>query len=276
MPKDFQIVGVLNVTPDSYFDGGKWNEVAQAVKRAGEMIEEGADIIEVGGESSGPGSKDVSLEEEINRTIDIIKSIKQEYPDALISIDTYKSEVAARAIESGVVMINDVTAGRGDPKMFEVLSESDVKLVLMFSKDDSARTTIDEIQYDDVIADIISFLQERIEEAKASGIDQSRIIIDPGMGHFVSSDSQYSFQIIRELERFKEIGLPIFISPSRKSFLAGPENLPPSERLPGTIVSSAIAAKNGATYIRTHDVAPVRRGCDTVTHLAQQVQVLLP
>ncbi|MDP6561799.1 MAG: dihydropteroate synthase [Candidatus Peribacteraceae bacterium] len=253
------IVGVLNVTPDSYYDGGKFDHLESAVKRAGEMIQQGADIIEIGGESTGPGSSDISPQEEINRTIEIIEAIKSTYPDQKLSIDTYKSEVASKAIKAGAIMINDVTAGRGDPKMFSVVAESNVDYVLMYSKDPTARTTIEEREYDDVIETINIFLSERINEAKAAGIHQSHIIIDPGMGHFVSAKPEYSFEIIDRLSELTPIA-PVFISPSRKSFLAGPENLPPSERLPATIKASADAVSNGARYIRTHDVAEIRAG----------------
>ena len=254
MSTPFQIVGVLNVTPDSYFDGGKFNQVEAAVKRVGEMLADGADIIDIGGESTGPGSSDVSVEEELNRVILIIKAVKEEYPEAKISIDTYKSQVAKEAIESGAVMVNDVTAGRGDPELFSVVAPSDVSLVLMYSKDDTARTTIRDQKYDDVVSTIIEFLKERKSAAVDAGIAEDRIVIDPGMGHFVSSDPQYSFSILAELERLKELNCPIYVSPSRKSFLAGQENLPPEDRLPATIAASALAVQNGATYIRTHDV----------------------
>jgi dihydropteroate synthase len=249
----FFIIGVLNVTPDSYFDGGRYDQIQLAVQRAGEMIKEGADIIEIGGESTGPGSTDVSLEEEINRTIETIKAIKSAYPDQRLSIDTYKSVVATQAIEAGVTMINDITAGRGDPEMFAAIAASDVDYVLMYSKDDTARTTVSDQTYDDVVMTISTFLEGRIAEAIAVGIDQHHIIIDPGLGHFVSAIPEYSFTIIDHIADFAEIA-PVFISPSRKSFLAGPENLPASERLPATIEASINCKKNGASYLRTHDV----------------------
>jgi len=265
----FQIVGILNTTPDSYFDGGKFNQVEAAVKRVGEVIDQGADIIDIGGESTGPGSEDVSVEEELNRVIPIIKAVIEEYPDAQISIDTYKSQVAKEAIDAGAMMVNDITAGRGDPDLFKVVADSNAQIVLMYSKDDTARTTVKDQQYDDVVSTIIKFLSERKSAAIDAGIAESRIIVDPGMGHFVSSDPQYSFTILAELERFKELNCPIYVSPSRKSFLAGPKNLPPEDRLPGTIAASALAVTHGVTYIRTHDVSEVRRGCE----IAQQLTI---
>lgn len=251
------IVGVLNTTPDSYFDGGKYGHIEAAVERAGEMIEEGADILEIGGESTGPGSSDVSAQEEISRTIETIKAIRTAFPDQKLSIDTYKSVVAQQAIEAGVMVVNDITAGRGDPEMFSVIALSDVDYVLMYSKDPTARTTISDQQYDDVVMTISTFLEGAVAQAVAAGIDQSRIIIDPGLGHFVSAIPEYSFTIIDHLQDFAEIA-PVFISPSRKSFLAGPNHLPASQRLSATIKASIDCAKNGATYIRTHDVKEVK------------------
>lgn len=257
------IVGVLNVTPDSYFDGGKWNSIDLALRRAEEMIAEGADWIEVGGESTGPNSKDISLQEEIDRTIPVIKEIRKRWGSCQISIDTYKSAVAREAIAAGASMVNDVTAGRGDRSMFaEVAKCAEVaKLVLMYSKDPTARTTIQPIQYTDVIETIKQFLSERIDAAVAAGIPRDRIIIDPGLGHFVSSEPRYSLEIIRRLSELQTLGCPIFLSPSRKSFLAGSANLPPSERLPATIATSAIAVLHGASFIRTHDVADISSAC---------------
>ena len=269
MNLNYQIVGVLNATPDSYFDGGKFDQVESAVKRVGEMLADGADIIDIGGESTGPGSQEVSPEEESRRVIPIIKAIKETYPDAKISIDTYKSQVAKEAINSGAVIVNDVTAGRGDPELFSVVALSDALIVLMYSKDDTARTTIKDQKYDDVIATILSFLSERKSAAVDAGIAEDRIIIDPGMGHFVSSDSSYSFKILAELEKFKKLNCPIYVSPSRKSFLADPENLKAEDRLPGTIAASALAVEHGATYIRTHDVLDVRRGCETASRILE-------
>jgi dihydropteroate synthase len=263
------IVGILNVTPDSYFDGGKWNSMDLALTRAEEMIAEGADWIEVGGESTGPNSKDISLEEEIDRTINVIKEIRKRWGSVNISIDTYKAEVAREAIIAGATMVNDITAGRGDTKMFaEVAKFAEfAKLVLMYAKDPTPRTSIQSLQYDDVIVTIKNFLSERIDAAVAAGISRDRIIIDPGLGHFVSSDPKYSFEIIARLEELLSLGCPIFLSPSRKSFLAGKENLSPADRLPATIAASSIAVIHGASFIRTHDVAAVKRACTTAAEM---------
>lgn len=257
-----QIIGIVNVTPDSYFDGGKFATVDAAVKHAGAMLQEGADWIEIGGESTGPNSKDVSLEEERARTMPVIKAIKEMYPKAQIAIDTYKASLAESAIAAGASMVNDVTAGRSDPAIFGVVQKRNTPIVLMYAKDPVPRTTVEARQYDDVIATVREFLEARKQAALAAGIAPDRIILDPGLGHFVSSDPNYSFEIIARLSELAELGSPLLLSPSRKSFLAGCENLKTIDRLPGTIAASAIAVLHGASYIRTHDVAPVRRGCE--------------
>jgi len=256
-----QIVGILNTTPDSYFDGGKYDAVDAAVAHAGEMIEDGVDIIEIGGESTGPGAKDVTVEQELIRTIPIAQAIKKAYPDVHLSIDTYKAEVARQAIEHGVFMVNDVTAGRGDKDMLNVIAQSGVLYVLMYAKDETPRTTVQDREYENVIETVSMFLQERIRVAKDAGIDASQIIVDPGLGHFLSADPKYSFEVIAHLHAFTRLA-PVFISPSRKSFLAGRENAPPKDRLPATIAASLQCADKGATYIRTHDVADIRRSLD--------------
>ena len=268
MQKGYQIVGVLNVTPDSYFDGGKYDALDAAVARVGELLSEGADIIDVGGEStipSGPGG--VTVEEELERTIPVIQAIKNAHPDAQLSIDTYKAEVARQAIEAGANMVNDVSAGRNDPDMFSLLSTTDVHVVLMHAKHPPPNVEIENTQYHDVVTEVYDFLAERLDAAVTSGIARERIILDPGLGFFLSSDARYSFQMLQNLSKLTELGCPIYVSPSRKSFLAGPEKLPPEDRLPGTIASSIEAVRNGATYIRTHDVAEVRRALETAALL---------
>lgn len=264
--KAVQIVGVLNVTPDSYFDGGKFNGLDQAITRAGELLAEGADIIDIGGESTGPGSENVALEEELQRVIPVVKGILKEYPDAKLSADTYKAEVAKQATAAGAHMVNDVTAGRGDTDMLPVMAEAGAQVVLMYAKDNSPRTTVAERDYDDVVSDIATFLQARVEAAKQAGIAADKIVIDPGMGHFISAKPEYSFEVIRRLGELTKIA-PVYLSPSRKSFLAGPENLPPADRLPATIAASVIALQNGAAYIRMHDVLPVRRALEIAAQI---------
>jgi len=270
------VMGVLNVTPDSFSDGGKFNSINSSVKRVGEMVEQGAKIIDIGGESTGPGSKDVSVMEEIKRVVPVIESVRKKFPDIFISIDTYKSEVVKAAYKAGADMVNDVTAGRGDPKMFSVVVKCKMPIVLMYSKDSSARTTRDKIQYEDVMRSVSSFLEGRVSEARAQGVEQ--VIVDPGMGAFVSGEPKYSFEILRRLSELKSFGLPILIGASRKSFLGGAVGtecrisnteyreekegrvrnsqfgIRYSNRLEGSLACAVVAVMNGAKIIRAHDV----------------------
>lgn len=253
MGKTVKIMGILNVTPDSFSDGGRFMKPGDAVARALQMIEEGADIIDIGGESSGPGSVDVSVEEELQRVMPVIKKLS--VVSCQLSVDTYKSEVARQAVASGASMINDVTALRGDPQMAHVIAETGVSVVLMYSKDSTARTTRLKKRYRDVVKIILEFLEERIDFALRHGVKREQIIIDPGMGAFVSADPKYSFEILRRLGEFKKLGCPILVGTSRKSFL--PEKI--SERLAPTLLANLIAIQNGADIIRVHDVAEHRR-----------------
>lgn len=260
-----KIVGVLNVTPDSFHDGGKFTAVDAALRQAEKMLQDGADIIEIGGESTGPTSPEVSFDEELRRVLPVLQALRKRHPDAVLSVDTYKAEVARAALESGAAMINDVTAGCADAKMLSVLASSTARIVLMYAKDPTPRTTIQDVQYDDVVLTVKQFLRERRDAAVRCGIALERIILDPGLGHFVSSDARYSFQILARLREFLDLGCPLLLSPSRKSFLAGSQQLTTENRLPGTLAASAIAVANGATYIRTHDVREVRMACEVAS-----------
>lgn len=255
------------MTPDSFSDGGRYSNVGAAVQRGLEMAREGADIIDVGGESSGPDSKFVPEKEELRRVIPVIKKLAEllsrNFKDKsvpLISIDTYKAEVAAQAIQAGAKMINDVTAMRDDPKMAVVAAQTGVKIILMYSKDPTARTTRTKKHYKDVIKTVKKFLSERIEFAQKSGIKRKNIIIDPGMGAFLSGIPKYNFEVLNRLKELKKLGCLILIGASRKSFLPGAV----SERLEATLVANLIAILNGANFIRVHDVAPHRRTIETL------------
>lgn len=254
MANKVRIMGILNVTPDSFSDGGKFFDVKIAVAQAKKLIKEGADIIDVGGESSGPGSQDVSLKEELRRVIPVIKRIAPFAKKAgiKISIDTYKAEVARQAIKTGAGVINDVTALRGDSEMASVAAKAGVPIVLMYSKDPTARTTRIKKNYKDVVKTVMEFLKERAEFAVKSGIKKSQIILDPGMGAFVSSEPKYSYEILRRLREFKVLGFPVLIGTSRKSFLPGKLNA----RLIPSLIANLVATKNGAGILRVHDVAP--------------------
>lgn len=260
-----QIVGILNITPDSFSDGGKFNTLQKAVKRAKQMVKEGADILDIGGESSVAGSEYVDVHEELKRVIPVIRQLKEDNFPIPISVDTYKAEVAKQALELGVEMINDITALRGDPNMAEVLGKYKPYVVLMHSKNDNARTTFQKKEYNDIVMDIGKFLLERVRIAVRYGIPQEKIILDPGLGFFLSSanDPKPSFEVIRRLAEFKELGFPIYISPSKKSFLGGS----PDERAVQTLAVTAICTYNGANFIRLHDVKEGRKVIDTIGKL---------
>lgn len=248
-----KIMGILNVTPDSFSDGGRFVDEGKAAARALQMIQEGADIVDIGGESSGPGSINVSLEEELSRVIPVIKKITSyQLPitDCLISVDTYKAEVARQAVASGANMINDVTALRGDPEMARAIAEAGVPVVLMYSKDKTARTTRTAKQYRDVMKTIADFFERRIAVALRAGIKRRQIILDPGMGAFISTEPKYSYEILKRLGELKKFKLPILVGTSKKSFLGGSI----SDRALPTLMTNAIAAQNGADIIRVHDV----------------------
>jgi dihydropteroate synthase len=267
-----QIVGVLNVTPNSFHDGGKYVNVPSALTQVEKMLKDGADVIEIGGESTGPNSPDVGVDIERERVLPVLRAIRETFPKTRLSVDTYKNVIAEEAIAAGATMINDVTAGRSDPRLLHVLARHpEVSLVLMYAKDASPRTSIADTAYDDVVTTVKAFLEERKAAAVAAGVSAHKIILDPGLGHFVSSAPSPSQAIIARLREFASLGSPLFLSPSRKSFVAGSEKLTTADRLPGTIAASAIAVLHGASYIRTHDVLEVRRACEIALAIRQEI-----
>lgn len=261
------VMGVLNITPNSFSDGGKYfdakdaDNIEKAVEGFNKMVEEGADIIDIGGESTGPGSTDVSVEEELKRVIPVLKEARKN-SDVLISVDTYKAEVAKQAIQNGADIINDVLALRGDPDLAEVLARSDLPVIFMFSKEPTGRTSGEQKTYNDIIKYVTDFFEDRLKFAHESGIDRERIILDPGQGAFVSGDPKYSLQILKHLKEFKKFNLPICIGASRKSVVGLTLNLPMHERLEGSLACAAAAVMNGANIIRAHDVKETKRVID--------------
>jgi dihydropteroate synthase len=262
------VMGVLNITPDSFSDGGKYNITDQAIIRFDEMVEHGADIIDIGGESTGPGSVDVSEEEELERVIPVLEAVRKRC-DIWISVDTYKSKVAKQALQSGADMINDVLAFRGERNMAEVLAAEEVPVVFMYSKDPSGRTSGHDQKYEDVVQHITDFFEERIKFAESHGIPKGRIIVDPGQGAFVSPEPKYSLEILRRLKEFETFGLPILIGSSRKSVIGKTLNLPLHQRLEGSLACAAVAVMNGASIVRVHDVKATRRTLDMVSAIME-------
>ncbi len=263
------LMGILNSTPDSFSDGSSFFKLEDALSQARKMIDEGADWLDFGGESSGPESADVSLDEELQRVIPLIQSIRGE-SDIWISVDTWKAEVARQSLEAGADAVNDVTALRGDAKMAKVISEYQVPVILMFSKDDTARTTRLQSDYEDVLDTLKSFFRERLRYAESQGISKKQIVLDPGMGLFISGKAKYSFEVIRRISELHSFNLPLLLGPSRKSFLAEvtqARSLNLSERdIPGAAVSS-IALWQGIAVLRFHEVEQGRLLIDTIEAL---------
>lgn len=249
------VMGVLNVTPDSFSDGGLYLERERAVAHGLELAEAGADIIDIGGESSRPGADPVPVEEELQRVLPVIEGIRKE-SDIMISIDTYKAQVAEAALAAGAGMVNDISALRFDEKMSDVLVKYDVPIVLMHMQG-APRTMQENPQYDDVVSEIIKFLQERIAAAVTAGISKRRLIIDPGIGF--GKLLQHNLEILRRLDEFKALERPLLIGPSRKSFIGQLTGAAVEERLPGTIASIVLGIAKGAEIVRVHDVQAARQ-----------------
>jgi len=252
------IMGILNVTPDSFSDGGRFFSRENALKQAEKMAGEGADIIDVGGESTRPYAEQVSAEEEIRRIIPVIRKIKKKLR-TLVSIDTYKSEVACRALEEGADIINDISALRMDRNMGKAAARAGVPVILMHMQG-RPRGMQASPRYGDVIRDIAGFLGERIKKAKELGIDVKKIIIDPGIGF--GKTVEHNLLIIKNLEKFKKLGCPVLAGPSRKSFIGKVLDLKVNERFEGTAAAVAICVWNGADIVRVHDVKEMKRVAD--------------
>lgn len=251
------VMGVLNVTPDSFSDGGRHLEVDAAVARALEMTSEGADIIDVGGESSRPGAEPVSAAEEMERVIPVIQKLSQ-HPQVVISIDTVKVEVARAALTAGAHIINDISAGRYAASMLELARESGAGLLLMHMKGEP-RTMQDAPFYKDVVAQVRQFLMGRIWEAEAAGVAREAIAIDPGIGFGKTFD--HNWELLRHLDRFVDIGVPVLLGVSRKRFLGALCDRPVEERLAASLATAAAAALAGVAMIRAHDV---KETCDAM------------
>jgi dihydropteroate synthase len=249
-------MGVLNVTPDSFSDGGQFMDEELALRHAERMAGEGAAILDVGGESSRPGSEPVPLAEELRRVIPIIQRIHSRFPDLFLSIDTYKAETARQAIAAGADIVNDISALRADPAMIEVLQRSDASVILMHMQG-TPKTMQLNPSYNDVVAEVFEFLQERRDELVRRGIEPRRIAIDPGYGF--GKRVQDNVQLIRRLGRFTELGQPVVVGISRKSMIArllGNPKLASSERLWPTVALTSLLREKGAHVFRVHDVRP--------------------
>ncbi len=246
------IMGILNITPDSFSDGGSYADPAEAVVRALEMLEEGVDIIDIGGESTRPGAVEISAAEELHRVLPVIDALRTR-SDIPISIDTRHAAVAEAAITSGADMINDVSALRHDPHMMDVASRSGVPVVLMHMQG-SPETMQAGPAYQDLIEDLVSFFKERIADCRDHGI--TRLVLDPGIGFGKTTD--HNLVLLRELPRFEELEYPLLVGTSRKYFIGAVTGAAVGDRLPGSIASNVIAYLNGARILRVHDVRETR------------------
>ena len=254
-PSQTLIMGILNVTPDSFSDGGKFDTPEQAAAYAIKMVEDGAHIIDIGGESTRPGAKPVSLDEELNRTAPVIEAIRNQ-SDCIISIDTYKSEVAAGALDAGANMVNDISGFTFDEGMAPFVAEKEVPVVIMHIKG-TPRDMQKEPNYDHLIREIKEYFTVQIASAKEAGIQDYNIILDPGIGF--GKRLEDNFELIRELKQICAMGYPVLIGPSRKSFIGMVLNLPVAERLEGTLASITAGVMNGARIVRVHDVIATHR-----------------
>lgn len=249
------VMGILNLTPDSFYDGGKFTAPADAVKHAEKMAEDGADIIDIGAESSRPGSDPISSDEEIERLKPILPILSKNLA-VPISVDTYKSSVAKWALDNGAAMINDISGFRFDTDMAKVVSEYKAPVVIMHTYG-KPKTMQDNPQYKSLLDDIIAYLKDGIKIGLEAGIGMDKIIVDPGIGF--GKTLSHNLQILRGLSRLKGIGRPILIGPSRKSFIGKILDLPAEDRLEGTAAAVAIAIFNGADIVRVHDVKEMVR-----------------
>jgi dihydropteroate synthase len=251
---DFKIMGVVNVTPDSFSDGGRYVEPDKAISHGLELAAEGAAIVDVGGESTRPGALPVDAEEEIDRVLPVIEGLMAARSDAQISIDTSKASVASEALDAGASFVNDVTALRGDPAMVSLIASSGADVCLMHMLGEP-RTMQEDPRYEDVVSEVKAFLEDRLQFAVQGGVAEERILLDPGIGFGKTAD--HNLELINRLDEIVALGRPVVIGASRKSFIGritGREN--PSDRVEGTVAVNVLAYERGARVFRVHDVAP--------------------
>jgi len=257
-------MGILNITPDSFSDGGEfYNSTQKAVKRAGQMLATGADIIDIGGESTRPGAETVDVKEEVKRVIPVIKAIKKKFPKAVLSIDTWKHEVAREAIKAGCTIINSLGGFTFDGKLVNIVVQSDCQIIIYHIKGTPETMQKGHISYTNVVKEITHFFAEQIKIGKKNGIKKEKFILDPGIGF--GKTVKQNGEIIKKLKVFEKFKLPIAIGISRKSYLGkmlkeeiGIETTP-TERLEAGLAATAVAVMNGATIIRTHDVLETKK-----------------
>lgn len=262
------IMGVLNVTPDSFSDGGSYDSPDRAVERAWEMVDQGADIVDIGAESTRPGAPPVTEVEELDRLSPVIEGLGTSFP-APLSVDTYKSAVASRVLNSGVEIVNDVSGLKRDPSMADVIAGHGAGVVLMHMRGD-ARTMQDHTSYHDLIGDVRAELEESALFALRAGISAEQIVFDPGIGF--AKDWCQSCTLLNRLEELRIMGRPLLVGPSRKSFIGKILDVPVEERLEGTIAAGVLAVLRGAGILRVHDIQEVRRAVDVTATIIEETQ----
>jgi dihydropteroate synthase len=246
------VVGILNVTPDSFSDGGNFLDSEAAAEHAAAMLDEGADILDVGGESTRPGSDPVSQTEEIRRVVPVVERIRSVRPEAVISVDTYRSGTATAALEAGASLVNDVTALRGDPRMVSVIVEAECPVILMHMQGEP-KTMQEEPHYQNVVREVRDFLAERAEYAVAAGVRPEDVILDPGIGF--GKRLEHNLDLLRNLDALVDLGFPVLIGASRKSFIEKITGVQEArDRVSGTVATTVLAYERGATFFRVHDV----------------------
>jgi dihydropteroate synthase len=246
------IVGILNVTPDSFSDGGDFLDPEAAAEHAAAMLDEGADMLDVGGESTRPGSDPVSQEEEIRRVVPVLERILSVRPEAVISVDTYRAGTVTAALEAGASLVNDVTALRGDPRMVSAIEEAACPVILMHMQGDP-KTMQKDPHYEDVVREVRDFLAERTEYAVAAGVRPENIIVDPGIGF--GKNLEHNLVLLHNLDEIVDLGFPVLIGASRKSFIGRIIGVQEArDRVSGTVATTVLAYEQGATFFRVHDV----------------------
>lgn len=256
------VMGILNVTPDSFLDGGQFNSIEKAIAQAKKMVADGAKIIDVGGESTRPGYTRISDEEEIARVVPVIEALVKEVP-AIISIDTYKSNVARAAIHAGAHMINDIWGAKADPQMAQVAAELNVPIILMHNRDNDV--------YDDYFTDFLQDMKESIEIVQKAGVPAEHILLDPGIG-FVKNLAQ-SIETMQRLDELVALGYPVLLATSRKRLIGAVLDLPVTERVEGTAATCAFGVQKGCHLMRVHDVKEIARTVKMMDALVGKFEV---
>lgn len=260
------VMGIVNVTPDSFSDGGMFDDAESAVKHGLRLLEDGADVLDVGGESTRPGSEPVGEDEELARVLPVVEGLRREAPEALLSVDTRKATVAGEALAAGADVVNDIGAG-ADVDMFGVVASTGVGMVLMHMQGEP-KTMQSEPMYEDVVGEVHSFLAARLDSAVAAGIGRDRICIDPGIGF--GKNLEHNLALLRSIRSFRELGVPVLVGVSRKRFvgeLSGADD--PSQRLEGSIAAAVWCASQGVDVVRVHDVGPTVRALRVVDAISR-------